>query len=268
MTHDPALRALILDAGNTQVRIKGWCGGDQNPRPLGGGSEPVLAVASPLLDLGSVPTPTASEPGDFLTSMSLIADQYPDLPVILASVVPQVVPLLRSRWPELAVIDHTWALPFRLSLPQPETVGADRLCNVATAAVSGCRRALVVDAGTATTFDLLLDGEFVGGLIAPGMAFAAAQLGDLAAQLTPVPFVPCPLEPGRDTASAMRAGAYHVGLSGVEAVITALEEKYGPLTVIVTGGLGGLLDGANPCWDPDWTMRGAALLSEPAADFS
>ncbi len=262
MTGEHSLKALLLDAGNAKVRLAGWHGGDQDPRQVGRGTGSVLPAASPLAELGVLPTPVSlSAAEDFRAEVEGIQKGYPDLPLVLTSVVPAVAELLAARWPQMTVVDHTCALPFGMALPQPESVGADRFCNVAAAAASGCDRALIVDAGTATTFDLLLDGEFVGGMIAPGMAFAATQLGESAARLAPVAFGPCPFEPGRDTAAAMRAGAFHVGVGGVEAVLEALRKKYGPMPVVVTGGLGGLLAGADRLWDRDWTLRGAAVLA-------
>lgn len=258
MTRDPHLKALVLDAGNTKVRVVGWRGGDQDPRLRRGKRATELA---PLPTLGVVRNPGVADETRFVEDLVGIREPYGNLPVVLTSVVPRIEDLLRTAWPELVVVDHRMELPFRLTLPQPETIGADRLCNVATAAVQPWRRALIVDAGTATTFDLLLDGEFVGGLIAPGMAFAAACLGERAARLAPVPFAACPLQPGSDTASAMQGGAYHVGRDGVLAVIRRLRRKYGPLPVMLTGGLGHMLQGRDRAWDPDWTSRGAAILT-------
>jgi len=260
------LRAVIIDAGNTRVRVAGWCGGQQDPRQAVYGCSGEEVAPQPLVDLGVVPTPT--DPGDagFLAAVAEIHGQLPRLPLVLTSVVPLVVKLLRQQWPDITVIDHNLALPFGFTLSDRAAVGTDRLCNVATAAFAGWRDALIVDAGTATTFDLLLDGEFAGGLIAPGMALAAACLGESAARLAPVPFAECPLQPGRDTASAMQAGAYHVGVGGVEAVIAALAAKYGPLPVVVTGGLGNLLDSPDRLWDQDWTLRGAAVLADTLSD--
>jgi len=261
MNRDSSLSVLILDVGNSKTRLVGWRGGDQDPRQVGRGDGAVLPAAAPLLELGVVPTPATAN-DDYVVALSQLRAPYIDLPVILTAVVPTVVNTLRAKWSSLIVVDHRCRLPFRLALADPAAIGTDRLCNIAAAAASGCDRALVVDAGTATTFDLLLDGEFVGGLIAPGMALAAACLGENTAQLDPVPFAPCALAPGRDTTSALQAGAYHVGIGGVEAVIAGLNRKYGPMPVIVTGGLGGHLVGSDRLWDPDWTLRGAAVLAD------
>ena len=134
-------------------------------------------------------------------------------------------------------------------------MGADRLCNVAAAAAAGLGSALIVDAGTATTFDLLLDGVFVGGLIAPGMAFAARCLGERAARLAPVPFAAAPLAAGRSTAEAMAAGGWHAGMGGVRHIVAGLLARHGRLPVIVTGGLGAHLADLGPHrpgLDPAW----------------
>jgi type III pantothenate kinase len=261
MSRDLPLSALIVDVGNSKVRLCGWRGGAEDLRHSGLTGEGGLAPASPLLEMAVVETPSVTGADSFLNSLQEIHDSSTTLPVIMSSVVPHVEASLRQLWPQLKKIDHTCDLPFRVASPHPENIGPDRLCNVAAAAACGCRRALVIDAGTATTFDLLLDGEFVGGLIAPGMAFAATCLGEAAARLGPVPFEDCSLEPGLDTAEAMRAGAYHVGVKGVEAVAESLNREYGPLQLILTGGLGRYLTLPQSHYDPDWSLRGAAVIA-------
>ncbi|MDX2475197.1 MAG: type III pantothenate kinase [Candidatus Krumholzibacteria bacterium] len=261
MSHDLPLSALIVDAGNSKVRLCGWRGGAEDLRHSGLTGEGGLLPASPLVELVVLETPTATGAESFLNSLQEVHASAATLPVVLSSVVPHVEASLRQLWPQLKKIDHTCDLPFRVASPHPENIGPDRLCNVAAAAACGCRRALVIDAGTATTFDLLLEGEFVGGLIAPGMALAAACLGEAAARLGPVPFEDCSLEPGLDTAEAMRAGAFHVGVKGVEAVAESLNRKYGPLQLILTGGLGRYLTLSQSHYDPDWSLRGAAVMA-------
>lgn len=180
--------------------------------------------------------------------------------LVLVSVVPAVDAAVAATGLDVVTIDHHTPLPFRNGVRDPAGVGADRYCNVAAAVGAGWRDALVVDAGTATTFDLLQGGEFIGGLIAPGMAFAARELGKAAARLSPVPFAPCPLEAGRDTAAALQAGAFHAGVGGAVAVIEGLLARYGPRPVTITGGLATHLQGEGWRHDPLWTLRGAALL--------
>lgn len=195
---------------------------------------------------------------------SAVADAVKELQadrVVLVSVVPDWSQRLAGVIPGLEIIDHTWAMPFAWGVDRPSQVGADRLANMALARAWGLEDALVVDAGTATTFDLLADGVFRGGLIAPGMAFAARKLGEHAARLEVVPFAPTRVEVGRDTASAMAAGAWLTGSHGILGTIAALQGEYGPCPVALTGGLGAFLAGDSRILDLFWTLRGAAWLS-------
>ncbi len=256
-----ALKALLVDAGNTRIQVAGWRGGGQHPRLTRQVCDPGQGTPTPLDRVLGLATPPAAEAEQLLAALTAVQAEHPDLPVVLTAVVPHVADLIRSVWDDVLVVGHLSPLPFRLSLPDPAAIGPDRLCNMAAAAAAGFDSALVVDAGTATTFDLLLRGEFVGGLIAPGMALGSACLAERTARLSSVPFVPCPLVPGRDTAAAMQAGAFHVGVGGVETVIEDLCRQNEPLPVVVTGGLGRYLAAADRVWDVDWTLRGAAVLA-------
>lgn len=262
MSRPADLTALLVDVGNTKVRVAGWSGGGQDlRRPDRGGSQGV-APAAPLPTLGTAPTPDPDVAAAQWRPFQQLHEDYPDLPVVVTSVVPHVRPLLQSLWPQLVAVGHESPLPFRMSLPDPAGIGPDRLCNVAAAAAAGLSRALVVDAGTATTIDLLLDGEFLGGLIAPGMETSLAGLTEKAARLPAVPFSRCTLAPGRDTVAAMKAGGFHVAVAGVEGVVRKLCREYPRVAVVLTGGLAGNLNVPGALRDPDWTLRGAAVISD------
>jgi pantothenate kinase type III len=251
------MRAVIVDAGNTNTRFVAWTAADRLPRCAGGAWQP----APPLRELGRLATPGSfAEEAAFVAEASGLLAVAGDVPVVVVSVVPRVEALLRGLAPELRCADHTAFLPFAHRLADPSATGADRLCNVAAAVGADLGGALVVDAGTATTIDVLVEGVFVGGVIAPGMAFALEQLGARAARLRPVPFAPVPLAAGVDTFEAMSVGAFHAGVGGVEALISGLRDQHGPLPVVVTGGLGRFLDRPDRFCDPQWTLRGAAAL--------
>ncbi|MCB1183415.1 type III pantothenate kinase [bacterium] len=239
---------VVLDAGNTKTRVAVWRDDPCGAQLWQGGEE-----------LGVLPTPTTTDPSP-AAGVAALAAGTPTLPSVLVSVSPAATERLRERLPALAVVDHTWDLPFRCDVEAPERVGADRLCNMAAAAALGRDAVLVVDAGTATTFDLLLAGAFVGGFIAPGMALAAEALGERAARLAPVPFASAPFAPGRNTHDAMQRGAFHVGVHGVAGVIEAFSARYPDLHVVLTGGCGRYVATAEQPWDPLWTLRGAAVL--------
>ncbi len=254
------MKALIVDAGNTRVTCAAWDGDGQQPA-LVEGSRTRLAPGVPLRELGILDHPTTpSEENAFRDSFRQIHAAAGCPPVVLTSVVPRVAGLLPGGL-NLEIVDHTSNLPFTLGVTEPARVGPDRLCNVAAAAAAGLPTALVVDAGTATTFDLLLDGVFVGGMIAPGMALAAQKLGEMASRLRPVPFGPVSWEVGCDTEAAMAAGAWHAGTGGVRTIVEGILTRYGQMPVVVTGGLGVHIEEQDWFLDPHWTLRGAAMLS-------
>ena len=252
------MRAIIADAGNTRVAFAAWTEGDAMPRYQDGGWRSVRALGV----LANLPTPhEAADEAAFAAAAAGILKSVGDVPLVLVSVVPRVDALLAGLNGDLVRADHTRPLPFRHLLQDVSATGADRLCNVAAAVAAGLEAAMVVDAGTATTVDVLVDGTFVGGVIAPGMGFALQQIGLRAARLGPAPFAPAPLIAGRDTVSALAAGGFHAGIGGVEALIRGLQSAHGRLPIVLTGGLGRFLTGPGRFLDPDWTMRGAACLA-------
>ena len=254
------MQALIVDAGNSRVTCAAWDGDGQLPvLSAKAGSE--LAPPVPLRELAELSHPSGPGGDDaFRESLRELVRKSGSPRVVMISVIPGIEELLAGE-PGLEVVDHTRALPFAHDIADISRVGPDRLCNMAAAADSGLSSALVVDAGTATTFDLLLDGVFRGGMIAPGMALAARRIGEVAARLNPVPFRPSSWDVGRDTEAAMAAGAWHAGLGGVHAVVSGLKARYGEVPVVVTGGLGLHLDIPGSYHDPHWTLRGGAILS-------
>lgn len=248
------MKAILVDIGNSQVRVRAWTEEDAGAR--------IGRANAPLETIHSGPTQQAlDDPALLRGELARLLEAHGRPPLVLVSVVPVLVEACRAVEPALTVIDETSPLPFAADVEDLAAVGADRLCNVAAACAAGWRDALVVDAGTATTFDILEEGRFRGGWIAPGMAFAARKLGEEAARLEPQPFGPRPLEPGRSTGDAMAAGAWHVGLGGVEAAISALSDRYPRARVVVTGGLARFLEADSRFFDPDWTLRGAAHLA-------
>lgn len=147
--------------------------------------------------------------------------------------------------PFLLAHDSPGAPPTRL--PDPATVGADRLCNAAAAHAWCGGAAIVVDFGTATTFDVVAaDGAFVGGLILPGPATALKNLHQTAARLPKVALAFPPRVIGDTTETAMQSGLLWGTVAQVEGLIARLraelaEEAPGAVRVFSTGGFGRLL---------------------------
>ena len=134
-------------------------------------------------------------------------------PAILASVAPRagawVERWLRRKSRRVHVARWSDPWPFTIALRTPRTVGVDRLANVAGLVARGLRTGIAVDAGTATTIDVLRHGRFVGGLILAGPRLQLAALHRGTDLLPPAVLRRVPALVGRDTASALRAGALH-----------------------------------------------------------
>ncbi len=243
----------VIDAGNTDIKV--------HRLPLDGGLPDFGSQFQP----GAVGaegeaevfrrslTDTLNDPTDLWAQLAAGGDSP-----VLVSVIPAFTELFLGRFPTGVVAGLSADVPFPHGIEGAESVGPDRWINVAAAVGANLRSALIVDAGTATTIDLLLEGRFVGGLIAPGMAFAARKLAEHGAMLPEVPFGPQPRDVGRNTIEALERGAWLVGTGGIEHTLQILKEKYGPLPVILTGGLGFHLQREGRHHDALWTARGAA----------
>ena len=149
----------------------------------------------------------------------------------------------------------------------PREVGADRIVN-AVAAYEQCRCSLiVVDFGTATTFDVIsADGCYQGGAIAPGVGISAEALFERASQLPRVEFSRPPQIIAKNTINSMQAGIFfgYVGL--VEGIVSRMKKELpkNP-TVIATGGLAGPIAAATESIDlvePFLTLEGLRILYE------
>ena len=155
---------------------------------------------------------------------------------------------------------------FDIRLDNPEEVGADRLLNAMAAHIRYRGPLVVVDFGTATTFDLVdADGAYLGGVIAPGINLSIEALHQAAARLPRIGIGRPQSVIGRSTIPAMRSGIYwgYVGL--IEGLLVRIEEEYGePLKAIATGGLAPLFAEGTTKFtaiDEDLTLDGLRLLS-------
>jgi type III pantothenate kinase len=174
--------------------------------------------------------------------------------------------LLRSGGVENAVFaahDSPW--PFGLALRDPGTVGPDRLCAAAGAASRGASDAVIVDAGTAVTVDVLRGGIFEGGSIMPGYAMMLRCLGEGTSALPELdPSGELKLPPGRDTGSAILAGVAGAFRGGVCDLLRHSMEVFDDSPeVFITGGDAFLLEGAispAPRPAPDIVLEGLNLL--------
>jgi type III pantothenate kinase len=154
---------------------------------------------------------------------------------------------------------------FAIRLDNPEEVGADRLLN----ALAGQRKyggpLVVIDLGTATTFDVVdRDGAYLGGVIAPGINLSLEALHQAAARLPRIGIGRPQGVIGTNTVAAMQSGIYWGYVALVEGMVARIRAEYGGgLKVIATGGLAPLLAEGTPVIDhidSDLTLDGMRLL--------
>lgn len=126
-----------------------------------------------------------------------------------------------------------------IGVTQPEEVGADRIANAAAAKNKYTLPAIIVDFGTATTFDVISeDAVYLGGAIAPGINISTRALFEHAARLPRVQITPPRRALGRTTIESMQAGILYGAAGGVDKTVHMLKkEVQGEATVVATGGL-------------------------------
>jgi type III pantothenate kinase len=191
---------------------------------------------------------------------------------VIGTVVPAALYHLRRLcrdWfmiePLIARASLDWG--FEIKVDNPEEVGADRLLN----SLAGHQRfggpLIVVDFGTATTFDVVdRDGAYLGGVIAPGINLSIEALHHAAARLPRIGIGRPQAVIGRSTVAAMQSGVYwgYVGL--IEGLVARIKAEYGAaMKVIATGGLAPLFAEGTLVIEriePDLTLDGLRLLAE------
>jgi type III pantothenate kinase len=197
-------------------------------------------------------------------------DGHPD--VIVASVVPSLRFPLRQAFRQMFGAEPLFVEPgVKTGMPilyeNPQEVGADRIVNAVAAHARLGGPCIVVDFGTATTFDVVTaKGEYSGGVIVPGISISAEALFEKAARLWRVEIRRPERVIGKTTAASIQSGLYFGYLSLVDGVIERIEKELGARPrVIATGGLAELFGGGSQRIeeiDPLLTLTGLRLIYE------
>ena len=217
---------------------------------------------------------TADELGARLRS--LLALRELDFVDIDASILSSTVPGLRPEWAAMADRYLGHAMPIvgpglRTGMPirmdNPREVGADRLVNAIAAYERLGGPCVIVDFGTAITYDIVgAAGEYVGGIIAPGVEISMEALTSRAAAIPKIDLTPPRALIGKSTVEAIRSGVIHGFAAQVDGILARLRDELGEETAaIATGGLAGaivpfceLIDEV----DPLLTLTGLRLIHE------
>ena len=216
---------------------------------------------------------TADEYGVWLNQlMGLEGLRMQDIDAgIIANVVPETLFSLKTLCRKyfacdpLIVGERGVELGIDLLLDAPDEVGADRLVNAVAAHHRFGGPLIIIDFGTATTFDVVdEDGNYFGGVIAPGINLSLDALHAAAAQLPRVAVQRPERVIGKQTVSAMMSGVYWGYIGLIEGLVARIGDDFGaPMKVVATGGLAPLFaEGTDAIeeLDLELTLRGLAEI--------
>lgn len=186
-----------------------------------------------------------------------------------------VVPVLERPWIKalqkllkrpVQVVNDRNCLGCPIAYKNPAALGADRLCNVIALRSFGLENGIVIDMGTATTFDVLMGGRFEGGIIIPGISASMDVLSEKAARLTPVSIEWPERIVADNTEDAIRAGLLYGFIAELEALVAKIKSEFGgkEVRVFATGGWGRMVLGHTKVidkYDPFLTLRGIRLVA-------
>lgn len=250
---------LAIDAGNTNTVI-GLFDGDR---------------LKDHLRISSRNDLTADEAGLLLTQwlshMTVSNEQIDD--VVVASVVPPLTTVYETVSKRYCgclptIVNHTISLPISIEIDRPEQVGADRIANAAAGFAKINGPVVIVDFGTATTFDVVnKQGAYIGGIIIPGPETSMGELARKAAQLFEIQITPPKHVIGKSTAEALQAGLFFGTVGQVDHILERIFTEMGDPepAVIATGGFAkGIEQFSNhiKLIEPTLTLEGLYIISK------
>jgi type III pantothenate kinase len=250
---------LTLDLGNTEITLGLFHGNDLEAH----------------WRLTTNPDRTPDEWGSAIGGFLLQAGHSPNeiRAVCLASVAPAVTQSVVDGIATITgctgvIVDARSRLPVTLDVDDPLTVGADRIVNVLAAVELFQADSIVVDFGTATTFDCVTaDARFLGGAIMPGLRTSADQLTRRAAKLPATELRAPGRVIGRRTEECIQAGVLFGAADAVDGMVRRITAEWPNPTqprVVATGGLASIvapLTSSIERTDPDLTLRGLRLAA-------
>lgn len=204
----------------------------------------------------------------FLNASNIDVKEIED--VIVASVVPKIMysfsnSIKKYFNKEPVIIGPGIKTGIRIKIDNPKELGADRLVDAAGAYYIYGGSCLVIDFGTATTFDVVDEnGDFLGGATAPGIGISINALSSQAAKLPEIEIKKPKNVIAKNTVSSMQAGIIHGYVGLTENIIRTIKKEYGKdLKVISTGGLGRIIFNETALidvYDPDLTFKGLKII--------
>lgn len=249
---------LALDAGNTNLTVGLFDGPELVSR----------------WRLRTVHEQTADEWGILLRNLFSLCgvDQKRITGIIIASVVPPIDQRLDEMTRRYFDREPLFVGPgtdtgIQILYDNPNEVGADRIVNAVAAFRAYGGPCIIVDLGTAITFDCVsARGEYLGGLICPGLIISMEALFSRAARLLPVDLREPHTLIGTNTSASMQSGLYYGAIGTIDGILERLiGQMGGNTTVVATGGQAALIARGSrfiKSVDPDMTLRGLQLIWE------
>ncbi len=193
--------------------------------------------------------------------------------VIIASVVPNIMHSMTSACVKYLkttpiIVQAGIRTGIRVCNKNPQSVGADRIVDAAAAYGIYGGPVIVIDYGTATTFDLITeDGSFIAGVTAPGIRSSAQSLWSNTAKLPEFEIVKPDSILAQDTITSMQAGVVYGQIGQTEYIVNQMKKESGlaNIKVVATGGLGVLINKETDVidiYDPNLTLYGLRIVFE------
>ncbi len=194
--------------------------------------------------------------------------------IVISSVVPSSVPILNGYCEQYLGQAPVWVSPdaVKQMMPilynNPEEVGADRIVNAVAAYAQYKTSLIIIDFGTATTFDAISQaGEYLGGAIVPGVMISSEALFQRASRLPRVEVFKAPEKViGKDTIDSIKSGLIHGNAALVDGMVARMKKELtGPVKVVATGGLAPLIAGVSDAIEAvesNLTLEGLRLIAE------
>lgn len=206
----------------------------------------------------------------FLTASSTKAEDIHD--IIISSVVPKINYSFTScikkyLHKEPIMVGPGIKTGISIRIDNPTSLGADRLVDAAGAYYTYGGPCLIIDFGTATTYDVVSEkGEFIGGATAPGIGICTNALSSQAAKLPEIEIAKPDKIIAKNTVKSMQAGIVYGYIGQTEYIIKKIKEEYGKdMKVISTGGLGRIIANETDLidiHDADLTFKGLKIIYE------
>lgn len=252
---------LAIDIGNTNVHMA-WFNGQKMQKEFRMGSKPLRTLDELIFWLEHAHEKAAI--GGAKPTKIIVSSVVPDLSQLFE----EAIQVLWNERPVRITYELMEQLGLQVKVDNPEEVGADRMINAYAAWQEKQQAAIIVDFGTATTFDVLDGtGAYCGGVIAPGINLSLEALHNATARLPNISVQATQAVIGKNTTAAMQSGIYHGYQGLIQHIVKGIQQEIDGETprILATGGLAGLFAKGSSVIEqhkPNLTMEGLRLVAE------